>query len=208
MILYRFHLAEVRRLLPLLRLDAFEWRNRYSASAEMAVAILLTRLASPERLRRANDHFGRSPSFLSTVFNDTVDYLIGAFGGLLEWHPRLDDYGRLEEFAVAIAQRADLPKAAIWGFVDGTFRPFCRPSQEQRAYYSGHKKAHGMKFQAIATPDGLVSSLHGPWLGPDNDWRILLQSGVQDRMEKVSSLPSSPAAHDITKGIYVGLRWL
>jgi nuclease HARBI1 len=51
--------------------------------------------------------------------------------------------------------------------------------------YSGYCKDHGMKWQAIVTPDGLISSLHGPYPGPTNDWTIVHNSKVLDKCRTV-----------------------
>ena len=47
--------------------------------------------------------------------------------------------------------------------------------------YSGYYKDHGMKWQAVATPDGLISSLYGPWPSLANDWTMLYKSGILDK---------------------------
>jgi hypothetical protein len=59
----------------------------------------------------------------------------------------------------------------IWGFVNGTFCPMSRPLhyQTQCHVYSGHKKLHGLNWQAITTPNGLISSFIGPYEGLTND---------------------------------------
>ena len=65
-----------------------------------------------------------------------------------------------EEFASAVSNRG----AALqncWGFIDGTVRPISRPGENQRCLYNGHKKVHAIKFQSIATPNGLVANLYG-----------------------------------------------
>jgi hypothetical protein len=95
-------------------------------------------------------------------------HLYQTFSPLLEWHPQLT-YSRLRVFEDAIRDVGGCGR--IWGFVDGTFRGFCRPMGDaaQRAAYNGHKRSHGQQWQAIVTPDGLVSSLIGPYLGPIND---------------------------------------
>jgi hypothetical protein len=68
--------------------------------------------------------------------------------------------------------------AIFWGFIDGTFRGFCRPTgyEQQRSAYSGQK------FQAIVTTDGLVMSLVGPFLGPVNDWAIYRRSHLEEKI--------------------------
>ena len=69
--------------------------------------------------------------------------------------PKLLQYGQVIEQAGAALDNC-------WGFVDGTVRPVCRPSENQRAIYNGHKGAHSNKFQALALPNGLVGNLFGP----------------------------------------------
>ena len=62
--------------------------------------------------------FGRSQSWLSTVFNDVVQFLYHRFKDILEWHPLLT-YSQLQGFASAIEAQGGGER--IWGFVDGTF---------------------------------------------------------------------------------------
>lgn len=56
-----------------------------------------------------------------------------------------------------------------WGFIDGTARQICRPSINQQDYFSGHKRYHCLKYQAIATPDGIIINLQGPYIGRRHD---------------------------------------
>ena len=74
----------------------------------------------------------------------------------------------------------------IWAFVDGTFKGIARPTEEQKIYYSGHKKEHGIKWQGIITPDGIIS-LQGPYEGKANDWSMYHDTKVERRMRKVWS---------------------
>ena len=62
---------------------------------------------------------------------------------------------------------------------------FCRPTKNQQWHYLGHKKHHGLKFQGIVTPDGLMPSLAGPCLALDNNWKIWQECGLQERIDKV-----------------------
>ena len=78
-------------------------------------------------------------------------------------------------------------RGVIWGWLDGTFVGTCRPNdKQQRLFYSGYKKKHGIKWQGIATPDGLIASLSGLWPGEINDNRMLTESGIIDRMRIVN----------------------
>ena len=49
-----------------------------------------------------------------------------------------------------------------WWIIDGTIRPICRPSQEQRIMFNGHKRVHSLKFQSVTLPNGLIANLFGP----------------------------------------------
>ncbi|ODQ69170.1 hypothetical protein LIPSTDRAFT_30961 [Lipomyces starkeyi NRRL Y-11557] len=73
----------------------------------------------------------------------------------------------------------------IWGFIDGTFY---RPTENQRLVSSGYKRAHGFKYQAVVTPDGLITSLFGPMEGKIGDWNMLKESGLEDILKNINSL--------------------
>ena len=60
-----------------------------------------------------------------------------------------------------------------WGFIDGTVRAMCRPTYAQQLGYSGHKRKHGIKFQSIALPNGLIGYLWGPVLARRHDSHML-----------------------------------
>ena len=59
------------------------------------------------------------------------------------------------------------------GFLDGTIRQQCRPVRGQRAIFSGHKRYHGLKFQALTVPDGLIAAMFGPVEGRLHDSTML-----------------------------------
>ena len=76
-----------------------------------------------------------------------------------------------------------------WGFIDGTVRPISRPGRNQRVVYNEHKRVHAIKFQSVATPDGLVGLLHGPYEGKRHDSGILRESGLIQELEHHSVSP-------------------
>ena len=49
-----------------------------------------------------------------------------------------------------------------WEFMDGTVRPLCRPTNNQRALFHGHKRIHAIKFQPAVAPNGFIANLYGP----------------------------------------------
>lgn len=36
------------------------------------------------------------------------------------------------------------------------------PGENQRLLYNGHKRVHGLKFQSVVLPNGLIAHLYGP----------------------------------------------
>ncbi|KAG0123471.1 hypothetical protein HOY82DRAFT_465201, partial [Tuber indicum] len=114
--------------------------------------------------------FGCSRSYISLVFNDILMYLCRRFGKLLFWDSQRLTLSKISEYADAVEKVVG--GRGVWGWIVGMMRPFCRPGDNHTAYYSGHKKSHGFQFQSIMTPDGIMSSLHGPYTGPCGDWMI------------------------------------
>jgi hypothetical protein len=55
-----------------------------------------------------------------------------------------------------------------------------RPEEDQNLTYTAYKKSHGLKFQGIVTPDGLLVSFAGPVVAGRSDF-ALLQSCRIDR---------------------------
>src|SRR5690242_5927993 len=123
--------------------------------------MLCFKLAAPY-LHRDQDVFHTSASRISTVTNDLLHYLANRYKRLLRWHHTLT-LDRLKAYTAAIEPFRG--EGVVWAFIDGTFRPFYRPLNGQRLVYSGHKKQHGSKWQAIITPDGLLIALDGPYKG-------------------------------------------
>ena len=76
-----------------------------------------------------------------------------------------------------------------WGFVDGTARPVCRPSENQRAIYNGRKRVHSIKFQAVVLRNGLEGNLFGPIEGRRHDSFMLAASGFLQDLRRFSNRP-------------------
>ncbi|RPA92969.1 hypothetical protein L873DRAFT_1707377, partial [Choiromyces venosus 120613-1] len=144
--------------------------------SEEALCILLYRLSYPHRLKDCLKIFGCSQTQLSVIFNDLVTYLISQYAEKLVWDRERLTIGMLYQYAEAVKCVTGLP--GIWGFVDGMMRLFCHPGEDQNVFYSGYKKTHAFKFQIIVTPDGLLSSLIGPFLAPVGDWVIWRSSRI------------------------------
>ena len=167
------------RLEPFLEGDREQVRcqNRYTCPYETGLLLVLFRLARPRRLRPDMErYFCMRKSHISAVMGTFID----AFYDMAL--PYFSDpslfYDRFPLYTEKIAQKARVGGIRIWGFIDGTLRKTCRPSRFQRLAYSGHKRCHGIKFQSVVTPDGLIALLFGPIPGNRHDSFMLSESKV------------------------------
>jgi AraC-like DNA-binding protein len=172
-----FTTAELDRILPLLHLQDVQWSYGYRPSPQKALCIFLARLSWPLRLHDMVDWFGCSRSQLSTIFNDVAIFLFQRFRNKLFFDRRRLTQRRMEWFSRAIERQGGGDR--VWGWIDGTINRICRPTDDQREYYSGYKKAHGYKYQAVMTPDGIMSSLAGPTVASHGDWYVFVESGFE-----------------------------
>jgi len=128
--------------------------------------------------------FQRSYSWLSVVFNDVVIHLITCYIDKLNLDEQRLSQDTLIRYADKVHQAGG--GSNISGFIDGTMQAICRPKQNQCLYYSGYKKCHAIKFQAVTTPDRLISHLSGPWLGNVGDFQMYLESELQEKLRVVN----------------------
>ena len=149
-----------------------------------ALCLVLYRLSWPMRLFEYEEKWGHSDTWISIVFTDTVIFWAQRYHTIIEWCP-LVTYEKMKEYAAAIQQFESITNGKLWGFIDGTFTGFSRPIKNQRIVYSGHKKHHGFKYQAIVTPDGLVISLHGPYEGKANDAAMVHDSKIEHHISSI-----------------------
>lgn len=152
-------------------------------SGDLGLCILLRRLAYPNRLVELQSVFGLSTPSLSQISNTVLDIIYQQKGHLLQDLRNLNwlTEERLKRFAEVIGQRSPLNNC--WGFIDGTARPICRPSVNQQAYYSGHKRTHCLKYQNVVCPDGIIASMMGPFQGSRHDAGMLRESRLYEQLE-------------------------
>jgi hypothetical protein len=151
--------------------------------------VFLRRLAYPLRLSDLCKEFGGEETAWGRVINWMVDHVMTEHAHLLEDNVAFFS-SRFPEYARAIAAKIALPNAQLHtiGFIDGTVRPMCRPSDvagthdAQRRVYSGHKRVHALKFQGVVVPDGMIMDLWGPVPGSRNDGYLLAQSQINRRL--------------------------
>lgn len=88
--------------------------------------------------------------------------------------------------------RQGAPLDNCFGFIDGTVRPICRPNINQRVMYNGHKRVHGIKFQSVVVPNGLIANLSGPYEGKKHDRMMLNESGLLGDLELNANYMGQP----------------
>lgn len=190
---YRYSKAHVLDLLHGLGLpDIMRAPSRHSWTGLEGLLVVLRRLSYPNTLGDMCEEFGRSKASLSIVFNVTLQWIAARWDGLLSnpfTHPFLTP-ATFSEYCEAIRSRTHVP-LDIWGFIDGTVRAICKPSNHQRMFYNGHKRVHALKYQSVVTPDGLICHLFGPVEGRRHDSGVLLESGLLPRLQQFASQMAS-----------------
>ena len=160
---FRFGRGELGLLTEVLQIpESFTCSNGTVSSGFEALLMFLKRFSYPCRLSDMVPRFGRSIPEMSLILAEVTDFIVTTHGHLLSDlnQPWLRP-AELELFAQAIHRKG----AALdncWAFVDGTVRPICRPGEQQRVMYNGHKRLHGLKFQSVVAPNGLIANLFGP----------------------------------------------
>ncbi len=151
-------------------------KTRYCFSGQEALLILLWRLSFSCRWSAGVPLFGRSQSALSEITHWMLNFLLVNFVHLLNTPFYYTDPTRLRFMADAV--NAKCPLSNCVGFIDCTLRRMCRPTIAQQAAYNGHKKTHGLKWQNIVAPDGIIINQWGPYEGRRSDPWIQGESNI------------------------------
>ncbi|KAI9236008.1 MAG: hypothetical protein BYD32DRAFT_370263, partial [Podila humilis] len=146
---FRFSRDEIHWLGPHLHLpEVIVHRRSGSISRFKCLCLVLYRLAWPNRFTEAMPLFRSPASKLSIFFNLVIIMIHRHWKHLLLWdHVRLTPQF-LTRCTEAVQAKGCLLREAF-GFLDGTAMRICRPMRDQEEFYSGHKKYHCLKFQAI-----------------------------------------------------------
>ena len=92
------------------------------------------------------------------------------------WHNQMPYYSQL------ISNKTRGIATNICGFIDSTIRKTCRPIDHQLLVYTRFKKCHGLKFQSVLIPDGLIACLYGPVPAKTHDARLLHESQLLEQL--------------------------
>lgn len=160
---FRFEKEDIPRLLQAFRLPPkFVCSNGTTASAVEGLCMLLKRFAYPCRYSDLIPRFGRSKSEICLIVNKVMRYLSDVWKHLLtRFEQRWLQQDKLIEYAQAVHNKSHALENC-WGFIDGTVRPICRPGENQKVVYNGHKRVHALKYQSVVAANGLIANLYGP----------------------------------------------
>jgi nuclease HARBI1 len=153
-------------------------RSRYRVDPVFASCVVLRRLASPTRWMDLKE-FYRHPSQLSEIFWEVIEHIRDTKFHLIQ--DFREDLAQVmgDRYAERIA--AKCPIDNCFGFMDCTLVRTSRPvgpNAVQRSMYNGHKRCHGLKFQSVATPDGLIFHVFGPEEGRRHDSTLYRKSNM------------------------------
>ncbi|KAH7955737.1 hypothetical protein HPB52_003420 [Rhipicephalus sanguineus] len=126
-------------------------------SGEEALLMTLRRLSYPNRWCDIEPMFGRASSAMSSIVSQVMAHIDRVFGHLL------DDLAR-----------------HTWLTLDD-LNVF-----SQRIYFSGHKRVHALKYQAVMGANGIVCELDGPYPGSRHDAGILGESGLYAKLQRLT----------------------
>lgn len=160
---FRFEKNDLSSLAEALQIpDSFQCQQRSVCDGLEGLCVVLKRLSYPCRYSDMIPRFAKPVPVLSMITNTVIDYLYDTHGHrITQWNNTLLDPHSLEQYAAAVADKG----AALnncFGFIDGTVRPICRPGENQRIVYNGHKRVHALKFQSVTLPSGMIAQLYGP----------------------------------------------
>ncbi|KAE9023074.1 hypothetical protein PF010_g14479 [Phytophthora fragariae] len=180
---FRFIICNLQNLVEHLKiLDPVITKEGVRATALEALAICLRRMVYPQRWIDMAAMFGRAPSTLCQIFYFVVEHLDKTFADLLYFDSdRITK--NLDRYCREIAAKTPNYIEGVWGFIDGTVRPICRPGVGQQAVYNGHKRVHAFKFQTVVAPDGIICHAYGPVDGRRHDIYMLRESGLMSLLE-------------------------
>jgi hypothetical protein len=204
----RHELERTRRLLGIP--DVVITHNRDRCPGLLAFMMLLYKMSWPRRMCDLRDVFGGTKQRCGRIVNEVACFLYRRFHAKmcsLDRDRMNDDY--LMSLCSVHYQKNQVMEN-IWGFIDGTVRPCCRPVRFQKTVYNGHKKVHAIKFQSVVAWDGIIAHMNGPWVGSRHDSGIFEDSGLHTLMNELPYVrfgnTSTPLAVYADDGYALSLR--
>jgi len=175
-------------------------QNRSRFTGSEAFLILLYRLRHAGPLSEMTSVFNRSETAISLIISHLLDFLTAKWSNVLSFDHRRLTAAKLHEYSEYLYHEIGCPLRGVIGFLDGTLRETARPSamdnDVQRSAFSGYKHRHGLKYQCVVTPDGIIAHSFGPVFARHNDQFVFNESQLVKDMELVDSNWQSLAPDD------------
>ncbi|CAM9670163.1 unnamed protein product [Discosporangium mesarthrocarpum] len=107
---------------------------------------------------------GKEYTRMGRLLKVMVDILVKIFGCMLtdDIVVRTTYFDRMASAILAeMGMEHHEEVGGVCCFIDGTLRPHCRPDGDvaQVVNYSGYRRNHGMKFQGVVQPNGIMAYL-------------------------------------------------
>jgi hypothetical protein len=172
-----------------------------TADLRTAFLCMCMKYAWPTRLGRLVQLFAKSASWISRIVSKLRRMLFNYCHPKMRCPPPLSSQD-VQRFANAVERVSGID--VVFGFLDATVRPICRPSVGQKECYNGKDRIHALKFQICSTPDGIIQHLDGPWPGRRHDHHMVnsapLATGTPALVSWILSHPCT--AHGTAHVIY------
>ena len=133
---FRFRKTDIQDVAAALNIpDVFYCPQGTICHGLEGLCLMLRRLAYPCRLSDLVSRFGRPVPELSMIFNEVISFIYERHNHRFnQWNNLLLNPIQLERYATAITNKG----AALtncFGFVDGTVKAICKPSNHQRLVF-------------------------------------------------------------------------
>ena len=142
---FRVEKNDLPQLADALRIpQIFKCDQRSECDGMEDLCMLPRRLAYPFRYSDLIARFGRPVLEICMMTNKVLNFIFENHGHpITQWNNTILNPECLEQYAEAIYAKG---AALNNGFVDGTVRPICRPNENQRQVYNGHKRVQALKI--------------------------------------------------------------
>jgi hypothetical protein len=183
---FAIRVEEVDILLTELRIpESMVAGHRKRVSGRSALLVLLARLRQGQSQHSLGLILHMNPKRISEICTTMVAWMFQKWGHKPTQLYQLKD--RMPLYAAAIQRTSGINGLDIFGFLDCTVRGVRRPLYGQEAIYNGHKKTHGMKYQALGLPDGLLAAVDGPRSARRHDSRVLVESTLENEIRRIQA---------------------
>ena len=176
---FRFRKRDIPILADVMGLpDSYRCEQGTVCDGIEGLCLLLRRLAYPCRYGDLIHRFGRPVPEICMIANYVMETVYSLHHHhLTAWNHTLMSPPLLQRYADAIQRKGSaLPNC--FDFIDRIVTPICRPQENQGIVYNGHKRVHGLKYQSVALPCGMIANMYGPVGNGNYSFQVLAGAQV------------------------------